>query len=417
MALGQPAPQKGRMSLSFNDLPNSTPAASSAILCFRNKSVETWRVRTYKFCMGEERAVSPESVGARIRRARERLGLTQIEVSEASGVGNSSLSEIENGKREPAISQLKKLEPVLHVTIADLLSSNEQPSPRVRWRMRPDACEATEARFLQRCRQYFHLERWAGEERPIQIQRSEEYPVSYVAVERLAKSVSNTLTLGDRPGLLLRKKLEDDCAFKLFHARIEPSGTAACTWHPEFGPAVLLNALNSPARRTFDLAHELFHLLTWDLAAPDESIDEKFADCFASALLLPDDAVRDALERRLRDNKISTENLCELARDFGVSVDAFLWRVHRIYRWNEDHTRDLIERTRCVMVHYRDLTPDRDENAPELPERYRGLAIQALRAGEISTGRFAEYLSLRRWEAMKYTEQVGEDETISLPPA
>lgn len=359
------------------------------------------------------------NVGQRIRRARERLGLTQLEVSEASGIGNSSLSEIENGKREPAISQLKKLEPVLHVTIAELLSPIEQPLPQVRWRMRPEGREATEAeaKFLQRCRQYFHLEHWAGEERPIQLPRSETYPESYVAVERLAKSVSNTLTLGDRPGLLLRKKLEDDCALKLFHAPIEPSGTAACTWHAEFGPAVLLNARNSPARRTFDLAHELYHLLTWDFDAPDKDVDEKFADCFASALLLPDDAVRDALERRLKGNEISTANLCELARDFHVSIDAFLWRVHRIYRWNEDQTREVIEKARRVMPPYRDVTADRDESAPELPERYRTLAIQALRSGEISTGRFAEYLGLRRWEAMKYAEQVGDDEAISLPPA
>ena len=49
--------------------------------------------------------------------------------------------------------------------------------------------------------------------------------------------------------------------------------------------------------------------------------------------------------------------------------------------------------------------------APLYPPRYRALAVQALRRGEFSIARFADYLDLTRQQAMRYVEQgaVGDD--------
>src|SRR5258706_12827279 len=75
---------------------------------------------------------------------------------------------------------------------------------------------------------------------------------------------------------------------------------AACRL-PELD-AVLINRKEVKGRRHFDLAHELFHLLTWD-AMPPEHVEEatetgrgrveQLANNFASALLMP----RKVLER------------------------------------------------------------------------------------------------------------------------
>jgi Zn-dependent peptidase ImmA (M78 family) len=69
---------------------------------------------------------------------------------------------------------------------------------------------------------------------------------------------------------------------------------AACRL-PELD-AVLINRHEVPGRRNFDLAHELFHILTWD-AMPPEHVEEaseqsksrveQLANNFASALLMP----------------------------------------------------------------------------------------------------------------------------------
>ena len=357
-------------------------------------------------------------IGSQLRESRERLKLTQAELSSRTAIGGSSISEFENGKREPTLSQLKKLADGLETDVASLLNASPVPVPTVRWRARPANAELIEARFLKLCRQYRDLERWAGEELPVQIRKADQFPATARHAELLARRVRQEMELGDRPGLVLRTKLEDDYGLRMFHLKVEPSGTAACTSDPELGTAVLLNSSNSLARRTFDLAHELFHILTWGLPAllGQESTEESFADRFAATLLVPSEALRESVERRIRHGRITPANMCELARDFSVSVDTLLWRMHNVYRWPDpERTRELISVARGLLNAYREFTPDSEEVVDELPPRYRSLALQALRSGSISTGRFAEYTGLRRWQAMKYAQEAPGDEAISLP--
>jgi transcriptional regulator with XRE-family HTH domain len=360
------------------------------------------------------------AIGRRLRECRERLGITQGQLAERTNVGISSISEFETGKREPTLSQLKKLAGALSTDVAGVLSVHDPVVGSVRWRERPQNAEAFEARFLKLCRQYRDVERWADEEEPVQLRRSERFPSGRPEAGALARQVQGEMQLGDRPGLVLRRRLEDDYGLKIFNLRMEPSGTAACTADAEYGIAVLLNALNSPARRTFDLAHELFHLLTWNLAGANVSTEteESFADYFAATLLLPEGALREAVDRRIKGQKLSIANVCELARDFCVSIDALIWRMHNLYGWSDSvETRAKIDHARILARPYSSVESEAQDDTSELPERYRTLAIQALRSGEISTGRFAEYMGLRRWEAMKYADEAVEDEAISVPGA
>jgi transcriptional regulator with XRE-family HTH domain len=48
-------------------------------------------------------------LGKNLRAARKKLGLTQEEVSERSGVQAGEVSRIERGKRDPQVSTLEKL--------------------------------------------------------------------------------------------------------------------------------------------------------------------------------------------------------------------------------------------------------------------------------------------------------------------
>lgn len=48
-------------------------------------------------------------LGSNLRRARKRLGLTQEQVAERSGVHATEVSRIEAGKRDPQVSTLEKL--------------------------------------------------------------------------------------------------------------------------------------------------------------------------------------------------------------------------------------------------------------------------------------------------------------------
>jgi len=65
----------------------------------------------------------------RIRHARRRLGLSQEELAEASGVSAATIVQVELGNRRPQGRTLRKLAAALGVEVADLLE--EEASPKV----------------------------------------------------------------------------------------------------------------------------------------------------------------------------------------------------------------------------------------------------------------------------------------------
>jgi transcriptional regulator with XRE-family HTH domain len=60
-------------------------------------------------------------VGKNLRAARKKLGLSQIEVSQRSGVEQGEVSRIERGIRDPQVSTLKKLAAAVEVPPGRLL--------------------------------------------------------------------------------------------------------------------------------------------------------------------------------------------------------------------------------------------------------------------------------------------------------
>ena len=64
-------------------------------------------------------------IAGNIRRLRELKGLSQKEVSAASGVPQGQYSRIENAKVEPAVSTLVKLTKVFEVSITEFFKSDD----------------------------------------------------------------------------------------------------------------------------------------------------------------------------------------------------------------------------------------------------------------------------------------------------
>jgi Zn-dependent peptidase ImmA (M78 family)/transcriptional regulator with XRE-family HTH domain len=369
-------------------------------------------------------------VPERMAYARKRAGLTQAQVGERTGIGESSLSEFEHGKREPSLSQLQALASLYRRSVAFFLGEG-QPAPEVvLWRKRPESgAEGTEAEFLRLCEQYHNLEVWTGKELPVCLPdvKGEPARYAYPDAESLAKRVRDAMNLGDRPALSLLAVLEEVCGVKVFHLDFEPSGTAASARSEAFGAAILLNRTHKRWRRNFDLAHELFHLLTWSIfrqAAPAQTTsscageqEEKLATCFARNLLMPVEAFRAAVQAKVRQDKITFEDLYDVARQFDVSLEAALRQTSflRLLGGTQHDVETAVERASLLAP----VFEKREETEPPVrPERFWALAVQALRHGAISIGRFAEYLGITRQEAMRYIEQeVTEDEEVPVAPA
>ena len=366
-------------------------------------------------------------IGRRLRIAREAIGYTQAKAEQESGIGKSSISDFEKSKREPKFSQLSKLAEVYRKTIDFFLIDKLPAENLMLWREVPSTDEEikkTEAEFQQLCEQYRNLEAVMDEikdtEMPELPIKAEEF--TYKHAKRLAEKTKKEFLLGDIPSMSLKQVLEEKFYVKIFHLTF--SGSAISTFSDNFGPAILLNKDSKLWRRNFDLAHELFHLLTWSIfRTPDSEnkepsgYEEKLANAFASRLLLPTDSVKDKIEAAMNEEReISFEALDEIAREFGVSLEALLWRMLYLYNKSGEDIEKYIEQAKKVKMN----RPLRQSDKPDkLPERYCSLAIRALREGKLSLLQFEKYMRISYREAEKYLaeDEDFKDEKISISVA
>ncbi len=68
-------------------------------------------------------------IGSKIKAARKAAHMGQAELGEAIGIGKSSISEWESGKRSPDIDKVKDIAKVLNVTPTYLMGWKEEAAP------------------------------------------------------------------------------------------------------------------------------------------------------------------------------------------------------------------------------------------------------------------------------------------------
>lgn len=348
-------------------------------------------------------ATPQETLGQRIRAARKRLGITQADLAQRVGFSaHQIVSQIEKGRRDVRAWELAKIAKVLRVEFSSLLSETGfTPEPMVLWRERPRGeAEEIEAGFLKRCREYHWLEELCDIESPGRFPRydADAYSARTLEVAKLAKMVGNQLNLGARPATSLAKILEEVYGAKIWYERLKNGGSGACVIG-DFGPAMLVNSGESPWRRNYDIAHELFHLLTWESFPPESLYEdnqlnravERAADTFASWLLLPADAVLTEFDRYRELGAIKYSTIVQMARDFDVSTEALLWRLERLGRILASEVERVLNDSAFRSVdkatmHEGWWTP------AEPPERFVRLAFFAYQRGRLSRARLAELL-------------------------
>jgi Zn-dependent peptidase ImmA (M78 family)/transcriptional regulator with XRE-family HTH domain len=329
-------------------------------------------------------------LGSRIREAREKLGWSQSELAEAVGFGSFQIvSAIENGQREVKAWELFKIASSLHLSLESFLRSEEKSEPLLLWRDQPQVgFKEIEARFIERCERYARLEEWCGVA-PLQELKSIRFPQpepTLVQVGREAENVRDYMKLGGRPACSLAKTLQEDYGVKIFFEDFGDQG-AALSAKGSFGYGILINLSNAPWRRNFSLGHELFHLLTFDhWKSPRQ---EKLADSFAAALLLPAEPVLSILRSRMTEGKLSFETLVEIAREFEVSIDALLWRTVNLGFTKKEAVEEALQNQKLKALD----KINRVWTKPDLlPERYVRLCHTAYRMGKIGRAKLAEFL-------------------------
>ena len=191
---------------------------------------------------------------------------------------------------------------------------------------------------------------------------------------------------------------------------------AACRL-PEMN-AIIVNRNEPLSRRSFDLAHEIFHILTWEAMPPDyldgtnvaKSRIEQLADKFASGLLLPTFVLDKYLDVLNIDSDDFIKRVNEVATELMVSSQALLWRLVDMGRLNSGTCRDLTA-TDSFTFNGGLL---KDETPPLLSRKFLDLMSAALTTGRISERRVSGLLDMSLVDLGNLFEQYEIENPLGL---
>jgi len=365
-----------------------------------------------------------KALAARLKSAREKVGLSLTEASSRLGFQNyQTLSKIEAGERTLKAAELSTFARTYYSSVSQLLGIQEARLPATfLWRSEGKSEERREAegRITKYCANYATLEKSLG------LTQSEGFPGLVKGresirtdgeVDDIAARACNLLNLGKRPACALAKVLEQEYGVKILYLPLSDAGSAASIVHADWGAVIAINSEEAPWRRAYDLGHELFHLLTWEAMMPEEKDNadlhgdiEKKANRFASTLLLPDSEIQSELRKlQARSGAISFSDLVDLAREFGVSTKALLYRMANLRFLKWDQADELAKSEELSSIDKKKRIGE--WGPPPRSERFVFLAVQCLRKGHISRGKFAEMVEIDRSDIDSFIEGYGLMET------
>ncbi|MEW6751550.1 MAG: XRE family transcriptional regulator [Candidatus Latescibacterota bacterium] len=346
-------------------------------------------------------------IGARLRTARQRAHMTQQELARAMGLRHrQTLVSIEAGERRLTAEELLRAMGVLH-TEADYFTDSFRLVGEGRFSFRtyadvdPGVLEAFEDR----------AGRWAAAYRELGIQQGEgprwverklavtEHS-SYEDTQAAADALREEWALGSPPAPSVQSAMERRLGTLVLYVDAPP-GVSGAALQVQGLNAVLVNRREPEGRRNYDLAQELFHLLTWDALPPDrldmvEPVGnrkrkrvEQLANSFAAALLMPEGVMRERWEKRPVATDLQ-EWVVQTAEDLQVSASACMWRLRNL---------DCLSQREAAQSDARRLAtnaraPETKPPVPRFSEPFITRIARGLDMGRLSARRAASLLGL-----------------------
>ena len=352
-----------------------------------------------------------DTIGLRLKAARERSGLTQQQLADALGLRHrQTIASIEAGDRRLSAAEMIGAMQVLGVDLDYLtdpfrLVGEGQFSFRTTEAVEPDVLNRFEeqagrwiALYRELSRDAGHPPRWLGYKLNLNPHSSFE------DAQAAGEAAADRWDLGCRPADRLRSVMEDRLHVLVLYVDTPPGVSGAASRVPGLSCA-LVNREESEGRRNFDLAHELFHLLTWDALPPERTatVDasrrgkrwrvEKLADNFAGALLMPAETLDRAWEATSAVADVA-ERLNAVAREMRVSTPACKWRLRNV---------GLLPRAAAEAIDDGLLAATgrpacRDPDVPLFSGQFLGQIAFALDTGRLSVKRAAKLLGVSMTE-------------------
>lgn len=370
--------------------------------------------------------MSTNLIGARLKALRDQRRLSQDDLAHVFGFKDrQTVSAIETGERRVSADELLVLVEKLEVPLDYFMDPFRLDGEgRFSWRQaglpaeRLSAYERTAGRWIAAFRR---IGPEVGHEIPLLrhslgLTRQNNLEDAAEAGERFAVEFA----LGEVPATALPATMQERLGLLVLMVDAAKGISGAACRLPEFD-TVLINRTEVPGRRHFDLAHELFHILTWDamtpehVEAPTETSSnrvEQLANNFASALLMPA-AVLDrfdgwsSLDRGELINKLNA-----VADELHVTASALKWRLaalHRIARARAQEIPDAALRNNGHLGLIAERTPPALFSKP-----FAEVIARALHEGRLSARKAADLLDLSVDDLPDLFRDHGIEATVEL---
>lgn len=361
-------------------------------------------------------------IGGRLRIARKRAGLTQQAVADALGLRHRQiLGRIESGERRLSAQELIDVMGLLGVDLDYFtdpfrLDGEGHFSFRTNTNVADSVLDDFEHRAGRWIALYRELSAEQGHERRwLEFSLALTEKSSFEDAQAAGEYVADRWQLGSCPAARLQSAMEGRASILVLDIDTPPGISGAASQTPGVNCA-LVNRRDSQGRRNFDLAHELFHLLTWTSMPPSrtEAADfprkgkgwrvEKLAENFAAALLMPEKLLRDRWEAQAAEADVH-DRILGISTAMRVSGVACKWRLHDLDLLSKAEV-DGIDHRR-IGANGRVVADSRDRLPFSRPFITR--IATALDTGRLSVKRAASLLELPSPDLASLLEQYGHE--------
>ena len=285
--------------------------------------------------------MSSELIGRRLRVLRESSSVSQETVAKMLGINDrQTISAIETGHRRMSVDELLLAADVFNVSVDYFTDPFRLDGEgQFSWRSngaRPTELQEWETRAGSWIALFRTLSRQLDVKRPLlrhSLNLSKRS--SFEDASGVGERFHAEFALGEYPSKGLREVMEGQLNYLVLCVDMGSNISGAACRVPDLD-VVLVARDDIVGRRNFTLAHELFHVLTWESMPPSHIEEttgsssnrvERLGDNFASALLMPSNL----LERYGSWANLSIEHLIDklnsTATDLGVTSQALKWRL------------------------------------------------------------------------------------------
>jgi Zn-dependent peptidase ImmA (M78 family)/transcriptional regulator with XRE-family HTH domain len=384
-------------------------------------------------------------LGLRLRSVRERRGLSQQAVAQALNLQRTAITNIESGVRAVSTLELGRLAELYDAKLEMLMeptavppASSEAQVVRLRalykGQLDDDAVQTID-HVIGLCREGAELRKMLEPDftdgLPNYATRVKSSGEAIRQGYDVAREERRRLGLGSAPVSNIAALIASQ-AIWVAASQMPDNLSGFFVNDRATGLVILINSKHYPVRRTFSYAHEYGHALfdreeVARVSQGGTDLVEMRANAFASAFLMPAGGIEDQLRRldkgrpsreaqivydvagnaeseiEIRpasgSQSITCQDVAVIARHFGVSYEAAVWRMKNLGHIGNAETKELIARKDdgkrfASLLRFSELLDEQeatpDERERELRVQLAWLAVEAYRREEISQGRLRE---------------------------